>query len=77
MRSLTAARTFCSALRMARRTPQHGTDMILVLGAQSDAGAIVEPQPCSLGLFLRYFQPLAPPDPLHPLVVHEPALHAQ
>ena len=37
----------------------------------------VEPQPTSLRLPLRHLQPLLPPDPLHPLVLHPPALDAE
>jgi hypothetical protein len=43
------------------------------LRPQPDAGAIVEPEPGPFRLLLRHLQPLAPPDPLDPLVVHPPA----
>ena len=45
-------------------------NMILALGPQSDARAVVEPQARPFGLFLRHFQPLLPPDPLHSFRVH-------
>ena len=48
--------------------------MVLVDRTQSDARAIVEPQAAPLGLFGWYFQPLTPPDALHPLEAHMPAL---
>src|SRR5210317_915442 len=35
---------------------------------------VIEPQKAPLRLFLRYFQPLATPDALHPFVVDLPAL---
>ena len=44
---------------------------------QPDARSVVEPQPTSLRLPLRDRQPLLPPDPLHPLVLHPPALDAE
>ena len=44
---------------------------------QPDARSVVEPQPTSLRLPLRHLQPLLPPDPLHPLVLHPPALDAE
>src|SRR5436190_15412371 len=36
-----------------------------------------QPQPPALGLFGRDLQPLAPPDPLDPLIVDQPAGPAQ
>jgi hypothetical protein len=50
-----------------------GPDVVRALGAEPDAGAAREPEPAALGLPLRDLQPLAPPDPLHPLVVDHPA----
>ena len=47
--------------------------MIAVLGSEPNAGAVVEPEATTPGLPSRNLQPLASPDPLHPLVVDEPA----
>jgi hypothetical protein len=52
-----------------------GPDMIGPLGAQTDAGSVVEPEPAPFGLPGGDFQPLAPPDPLDPFVVDDPACH--
>lgn len=30
-------------------------DVVRVFGSQADAGAVIQPQPASLGLFLRHF----------------------
>jgi hypothetical protein len=49
-----------------------GPDVIAVLGPEANAGAVVQPQAAALRLPGRDLQPLAPPDPLHPLVVDEP-----
>ena len=46
--------------------------MVGPLGAQANAGSVIEPEPTSFGLFGRDFQPLAPPDPFDPLVVDAP-----
>ena len=54
-----------------------GPDVVAVLRPQTDAGAVRQPQACALGLLRRNLQPLAPPDPLDALVVHEPAGSAQ
>ena len=51
--------------------------MVGPLGAQPDAGAIVEPQTSPLRLFAVDLQPLAPPQALDPLVVDLPAGVAQ
>ena len=51
--------------------------MVWPLGAQAHARAVVQPQAAALWLFLRDFQPLPSPDPLHPLGVHRPAGKAQ
>ena len=48
-------------------------NMVFPLGPQPDAGPVVQPQSASPGLSGRYFEPLPPPDPLHPFVVHYPA----
>ena len=50
-----------------------GPDVIGALGPQPDAGAVRQPEPAALGLLFGDLQPLTPPDPLHPLVVHHPA----
>jgi len=44
---------------------------------QPDAGTVIEPEPGPLRLLVRDLQPLAPPDPLDPLVIHLPAGSAQ
>ena len=54
-----------------------GPDVIAVFGSQPDAGAVVQPEPPALRLPGRNLQPLAPPDPLDPLVVDQPAAPAQ
>ena len=54
-----------------------GPDVIRPLGAQPDAGAVIEPKPAPLRLFLGHLQPLAPPQALDPLVVDLPAGVAQ
>ena len=54
-----------------------GPDMVRPIGAQPDAGAVVEPQTPSLGLFLGHLQPLAPPQAQGTLVVDLPAGVAQ
>ena len=52
-------------------------DVAPIQRPQPDARSVVEPQPTSLRLPLRDLQPLLSPDPLHPLVVHGPALRPQ
>ena len=47
--------------------------MVGMLGAQPDARSVRQPEPAALGLFGGDLQPLAPPDPLDPLVVDHPA----
>ena len=47
--------------------------MVGALGAQTDARSVVEPEPAAFGLLDGDLQPLAPPDPLDPLVVDNPA----
>ena len=47
--------------------------MVGALGPQPDARSVRQPEPAALGLLLGDLQPLAAPDPLHPLVVHDPA----
>ena len=53
-----------------------GPHVILMQWPEPDARAIVEPQPTPFRLPSGHFQPLLPPDPLHTLVVHLPALDA-
>lgn len=48
-------------------------DMVGPLRPQPQSGAVIEPQPPPLGLFLWDLQPLTPPDPLDPLLVDQPA----
>src|SRR5215217_8554060 len=50
-----------------------GPDVVAVLRSQPDAGAVRQPQATSLGLLGWDLQALLAPDPLHPLVVHQPA----
>ena len=50
-----------------------GPHMVGPLGAQTDAGSVRKPDATLLGLFGGDLQPLAPPDPLDPLVVDDPA----
>jgi len=47
--------------------------VVAVLGPQPEARSIRQPEPTALGLFGGHFQPLASPDALDPLVVHQPA----
>ena len=54
-----------------------GPHVILVQWPEPDARAIVEPQPTPFRLPSGHFQPLLPPDTLHTLVVHLPALDTQ
>ena len=50
-----------------------GPDVVRPLRPQPDAGSVIEPKPALLRLFPWHLQPLAPPDPLDPLLVHGPA----
>ena len=47
--------------------------MVGTLGAQTHAGAVVQPEPTAFWLFVWDLQPLLSPDPLDPLGVHRPA----
>ena len=47
-------------------------DVVRPLRPQPDAGPVGQPQPPALWLARRHLQPLPAPDPLHPLVVHQP-----
>ena len=51
--------------------------MVRALWPQPNTGPIVQPEPTLLGLFLRDFQPLPPPDPFDPFMVHMPAAVVQ
>jgi hypothetical protein len=44
-----------------------------MLWPQADARSLRQPQTTALGLLLGDLQPFTPPDPLHPLVVDQPA----
>ena len=52
-------------------------DMILPLRPKPHTGTVVQPQASARSLFLRHFQTLPPPDPLHPVLAHTPARLAQ
>ena len=52
-------------------------DLVGALGSQPNAGSVIQPQPGALGLSDGDLQPLAPPDPLDPLVIDQPAGLAQ
>ena len=49
-----------------------GPDMVGMLGPEPDAGSVIEPEPPALGLLVGNLQPLASPDPVHPLDPHFP-----
>ena len=42
-----------------------GPDVPFVGGSEADAGSIIEPEPPAFWLFLRNFEPLTPPYPVH------------
>jgi hypothetical protein len=50
-----------------------GPDVVRVFGPQPQARSVRQPEPAALGLLAWHLEPLAPPDPLHPLVVDQPA----
>ena len=52
-------------------------DMVPPRGPQTDARAVIEPQPCSFGLPLGHLQPFLTPDAFHPFVIHSPAFPLQ
>src|SRR6201984_2014443 len=52
-------------------------DVVAAPGPQPDARSVTQPQACALRLPGGDLQPLAPPDPLDPLVVDQPAGPAQ
>ena len=47
--------------------------MVGMFRPKPDAGVLVAPEPPAPGLLVRNLQPLASPDPLDPLAVHDPA----
>jgi hypothetical protein len=49
-------------------------DMVAIGWPQSDARAIVEPQPLPSRLFLRHFQSFSTPQSFHAFVIHLPPL---
>ena len=51
-----------------------GPDVVPVLRTTTHTRSVIQPQAAPFRLFLRYFQPLATPDALHPFVVDLPAL---
>ena len=51
--------------------------MVLSLWPEAHTGAVGKPEPSPLGLLGRDLEPLQPPDPLHPLVVHSPPITSQ
>ena len=52
-------------------------DVVSMCRPKPYAGAIMEPQPAPLRLFLWNLKPLVPPDALYPLVIDPPALPSQ
>jgi hypothetical protein len=54
-----------------------GPHVIGILRPQADTGPVIEPQSAPFRLSRRYFQPLTPPDALHPLGIDPPALRAR
>jgi hypothetical protein len=52
-------------------------NMVPANRSEPNACCIVQPQPATFLLLLRYFQALLAPDPLHSLVIYPPALRAQ
>ena len=52
-------------------------DVVAVPRPQANAAAIFEPEPGSLGLLLRHFQPLTAPDALDPILAHLNAIFVQ
>jgi len=54
-----------------------GPDVVSVLGPQTNAGTIGQPQSASLWLPGRHLESFGPPDALHPFGVHLPAGHLQ
>jgi len=51
--------------------------MVAMRRPETDTRTVIEPQPTSLGLFLRNLEPLLTPDALHTLVVYLPTIPSQ
>lgn len=49
-----------------------GPHVAFMLWPQTNAGAVVKPEPAAFGLLLWDFEPLASPDPFNPFEVHIP-----
>ena len=64
-------------MKLTLRLPDQQRLRVSTLTFLSDESRDRVPQPTSLRLPLRDLQPLLPPDPLHPLVVHPPALDVE
>ena len=54
-----------------------GPNVVWAFWPQPDARPIIQPDSSFFGLFLRDFQPLLPPDPFDPLMVHMTAAVVQ
>ena len=54
-----------------------GPDVVGALGPKPNARSVIQPQAAAFWLLSRNLQPLAPPDPLDPFVVDQPAGPAQ
>ncbi len=54
-----------------------GPDVVAMGGPDPDTRPIVEPEPATLGLFLRNLQPLLAPDTFDPLMIDLPAVPVQ
>src|ERR1700720_318472 len=70
-------RTRRSAIMRAHAHEVIAPHMVAVRRPQPYARAIVEPQPATRLLLLRYLQPLATPDTLHTVLAHLPACRNQ
>ncbi len=53
------------------------SNMIRPFRPQPHTGTLIQPQSSPGSLLLRHFQPLPPPDPLHPILAHWPACTPQ
>ncbi len=67
----------CPAIVRPRRHEIVAPYMVLILWPESDARTIIQPQPPSFRLLLRYLQTFSPPNPLYPLMVYLPSLIIQ
>jgi hypothetical protein len=45
-------------------------DVVWMFRPEPDTGSVIEPKTRPLRLFLRYFQPLTPPNALNPVLAH-------